>query len=104
MLVSNGCPYLLPVSKLKRNETWINIHPSYLPDYKGASPIKAMDKDNVGYVGATAHYMDDGMDTGKIIAKSKLEGDFTLQERYDKSFALELEVFKEAISKLTLDG
>lgn len=40
ILVSNGCPYILPVTKIKKqHQIFINLHPSLLPDLKGPHPI-----------------------------------------------------------------
>ena len=39
LLVSNGVPIIRLVSKIKKlNQIFINIHPSFLPYYKGISP------------------------------------------------------------------
>ena len=37
ILLSNGCPFILPISKLKKR-IYANIHPSHLPDLKGIDP------------------------------------------------------------------
>ncbi len=71
--ISNGLPIILPISKLKENtnKEFINIHPSYLPDLRGADPVHAallFNRDS----GATCHYMDDGIDSGKIISQLKI--------------------------------
>jgi methionyl-tRNA formyltransferase len=98
ILVSNGCPYLLPVSELKiAGQFWINIHPAYLPEYKGTNPIREMHQAKCDYVAATCHHMDDGMDSGAIIYQEKKPFKGSLDERYKASFALEAEVFKKAI-------
>jgi len=54
----------------------VNIHPSLLPAFKGKNAIeKALDY-GVKVIGITIHYVDEGMDTGKIIYQDcfKLEG------------------------------
>lgn len=51
----------------------INIHPSLLPKYKGLDAIQqAMDAGDEE-TGVTVHFVDAGMDTGKIIAQKKLD-------------------------------
>ena len=45
----------------------INIHHSFLPSFKGASPYKRAYKRGVKLVGATAHYVTSDLDEGPII-------------------------------------
>ncbi len=45
----------------------INIHPALLPSFKGAHGIKDAYDYGVKVFGVTVHYVDSGMDTGKII-------------------------------------
>jgi len=69
ILVSNGCPYILPISQLKKNgQLFINIHPSLLPDLRGGSPVNGAILYNKP-AGATCHIMDDNVDTGPIISR-----------------------------------
>ena len=60
-LVSNGYPYILPVSMMKKyNQIFINIHPSLLPNLKGKHLINgAIFFDRKHSV--TCHHMDDGI-------------------------------------------
>ncbi len=59
---------LLAIPKFKA----VNVHASLLPLYRGASPIERAIMDNQKETGITLMYMDAGMDTGDIIATSKL--------------------------------
>lgn len=73
LFLSNGCPVLLPISKLKSADRkhFANIHPSYLPDLRGIDPVPGAllyARDS----GATCHVMDDGIDTGGIIAQVRI--------------------------------
>ena len=101
ILISNGCPYILPVSKLKKeNQLFINIHPSLLPDLKGINPVNGailFDRPQ----GATCHLMDDGIDTGSIISQVKVcdTPDMPLDLLYQLSFLAEAEAFKKAYDK-----
>lgn len=46
----------------------VNIHPSLLPAYRGASPIQAAIYDGLTRTGVTLMRMDAGLDTGPVIA------------------------------------
>ncbi|SFG77524.1 formyltetrahydrofolate deformylase [Neptunomonas qingdaonensis] len=61
VLSSNMCQQL---------EGWaINIHHSLLPGFKGAKPYHQAYEKGVKTVGATAHYINDDLDEGPIIAQ-----------------------------------
>lgn len=45
----------------------INIHPSLLPSFKGLRAIDQALETNVKVLGMTAHFIDEGVDTGPII-------------------------------------
>ena len=46
----------------------VNLHPSLLPAYRGASPIQAAVYDGRTHTGVTLMRMDAGLDTGPVIA------------------------------------
>lgn len=102
-LLANGCPYILPVSQITKTDPkkkLINIHPSYLPDLKGGDPQPAailFGRDS----GATCHEMDDGIDTGDIIARVRIRYSQGVDVGllYQMSFAAEKEVFNKAFRK-----
>jgi methionyl-tRNA formyltransferase len=97
-LISNGCPYILPISSIRRkDEIYINIHPSLLPDLRGKHPINGaflFHRD----LGVTCHLMDDGIDTGQILEQIKVGSpqDMDLELAYKLCFEAEGEVFKKA--------
>lgn len=49
----------------------INVHASLLPAYRGASPISAAILDGVSTTGVTIMLMDEGMDTGPVLAQAE---------------------------------
>jgi len=51
----------------------LNIHPSLLPRYRGASPIQTTILNGDKEAGATIILMDEKMDHGDIVAKSKVK-------------------------------
>lgn len=50
----------------------INLHASLLPRYRGASPIQAALLDGLTETGASTMWMDEGLDTGDVIATRTL--------------------------------
>ena len=53
----------------------INVHPSLLPKYRGASPIAGALLAGEQETGVTIMVMDEGMDTGPILAQRTIEVD-----------------------------
>ena len=49
----------------------LNLHPSLLPKYRGPSPVASAILDGVEETGVTLMLLDEGMDTGSIIARRK---------------------------------
>ena len=75
-----------PVFVSKWKGRLINIHPSLLPKYPGAHAHRDALADGAVISGCTVHFVDEGVDTGRIIAQSEvpvLTGDSIgdLQER-----------------------
>ena len=48
----------------------VNIHPSLLPRHRGASPVVTAILEGDAYTGVTLMQLDEGMDTGPILAQS----------------------------------
>jgi methionyl-tRNA formyltransferase len=46
----------------------LNVHPSLLPRYRGASPVASAILDGAAVTGVTVMKVDEGMDTGPIVA------------------------------------
>ena len=55
------------------NKGVINFHPSLLPKYKGLGPIFQALLHDEKEVGFSLHYMDEGIDAGKIIKREKIK-------------------------------
>jgi len=51
----------------------INIHPSFLPYFKGADGVKESFEGGMGYGGVSIHWVSDGVDEGEIIMQEKVE-------------------------------
>lgn len=82
----------------------INIHPALLPAFPGKHAIEQAYNYGVKVFGITIHYVDAGMDTGKIIAQScfTANGDETLDEIETKIHALEHKLYPQVIQRLCM--
>ncbi|XLS30766.1 formyltransferase family protein [Flavobacteriaceae bacterium M23B6Z8] len=102
ILVSNGCPFILPASKFADHQVLINVHPTYLPHLQGKTPLNGVFYNKYDFYGATMHYIDDGIDTGAIIHQEKvmLTPDIDLGLLYYLSMKLEGTVFKKGWNEL----
>lgn len=80
----------------------INIHPSLLPAFPGADGIKDAIQYGVKVMGVTVHYVDAGMDTGKIIDQESFRrgDDETAEASKEKIHAIEHELYPKVIKKL----
>ena len=80
----------------------VNIHPSLLPAFPGKDAIGQALEANVKMSGVTIHFVDEGMDTGPIIAQqsvqlSKIETKASLQA---KIHHIEHELYPSVLQKL----
>ena len=50
----------------------INLHASYLPDYRGAAPINWAIANGEQYTGVTTFFINDKIDTGNIILRQRI--------------------------------
>lgn len=107
VLLSNGCPFILPVGEMKRpHQIFLNIHPTLLPDLKGKTPLNGVFFTGRKALGATMHHIDEGIDTGRIIARSRVRVTRDLDQGlvYAISFRLERDVFNLGMRKLIGSG
>ena len=87
LIVLAGFMKILPVEFVARfSPNLINTHPSLLPEFKGAHAVRDALSAKVSKTGVTVHVVDQGVDTGPIIAQAEVEvmtGDdeTTLHER-----------------------
>lgn len=100
VFLSNGCPHIIPATHLRRDRLFINVHPSCLPDLRGADPVPGAlltGRD----AGATCHVMDAGIDTGDIISQVTIphSDDLDAAFLYQLSFMAEREVFRAALAR-----
>jgi phosphoribosylglycinamide formyltransferase-1 len=70
-VVCAGYMHLLTPAFLRRY-TAINVHPSLLPEFPGTTPIEDALAAGVAETGVTVHFVDEGVDTGPVIAQERV--------------------------------
>lgn len=80
----------------------INIHPSLLPAFPGLDGYGDAHKASVAESGCTIHYVDEGLDTGLIIAQKKIAliKDESLEDFKRRGLALENQFYPEVLDLL----
>ena len=80
----------------------LNVHPSLLPRYRGATPLQAQLRDGVRSGGVTIILMDAGMDTGDIVLQeaSDIGALETYGELHDRFARLGGEMLARAIARV----
>jgi len=66
------CSFNYKIPKILLNtakDGFINVHPSMLPKYRGGNPYSRVIMNGETETGVTVHFMDEGFDTGDIIAQ-----------------------------------
>jgi phosphoribosylglycinamide formyltransferase 1 len=87
LVVCAGYMHLLRPPFLHRfPQRVVNVHPAPLPDFPGAHPLEDVLEAGATAAAATVHYVDEGVDTGTVIASEPvpvLSGDTvdSLRER-----------------------
>ena len=80
----------------------VNIHPSYLPHFKGAHAIRDAYDAEVGHTGVTVHLVTVAVDAGRILTQKKLKigRNETLVSLEKRIHRLEHQLYPAAIQKL----
>ncbi|MBE1556622.1 phosphoribosylglycinamide formyltransferase [Sporosarcina limicola] len=79
----------------------VNIHPSLLPSFPGKDAIGQAIEQGVKITGVTVHLVDEGMDTGPILAQravAVIDGD--VDKTAEAIHAVEHELYKETLIEL----
>lgn len=108
LIVLAGYLGIIPGEFVKRfKNKIINIHPSLLPKYGGKGFYgdfvhNAVLNNNEKESGATVHFVDESIDTGKIILQKsvKIEEDEKLDTLKEKIHKIEHEILVEAVKRI----
>ncbi|MHC5267977.1 phosphoribosylglycinamide formyltransferase [Enterococcus sp. LJL98] len=84
----------------------INLHPSLLPSFPGLHGIRDAFEYGVKVTGITIHYIDEGVDTGPIIAQATTEilPSDSLESIEEKIHQLEHEWYPKVLAEITQKG
>jgi len=81
----------------------INFHPAILPDWKGLAGYNIAILNKLTEWGATAHVVDDNIDTGPIIKVKRFNFDYQVETAYSlekKTQVIQSELYKEVLTKI----
>ncbi len=78
----------------------VNIHPSLLPAFPGKDAIGQAFQAGVSKTGVTVHFVDEGMDTGPIIAQEEIiiDPDDTIESLEQKIHEVEHRFYPQTLS------
>ena len=79
----------------------LNIHPSLLPRHRGPSPVATAILDGDGATGVTIILLDEGVDTGPILAQrdTRIAEDETAEELTDRLFELGANLLVDSLDR-----
>jgi phosphoribosylglycinamide formyltransferase-1 len=73
LVILAGFMKILPANVVKAlSPRLINMHPSLLPEFPGAHAVRDALAAGATKTGATIHFVDEGVDTGKVIVQEEL--------------------------------
>lgn len=110
LVVSAGFMKIVGPRFLARfGERFVNTHPALLPSFPGAHGVRDALAYGVKTTGCTVHFVDDGVDTGPIIAQGVVEvldeddadGGAALHERIKE---VERRLLVDVVGRLARDG
>lgn len=81
----------------------INIHPSLLPAYPGTESIQRAYQDKVPVSGVSIHFVDEGVDTGPLLAQEKvvLNTGESLESFATRIHALEHQMYCKVLEQIS---
>ena len=103
LVVCAGYMQLLRPAFLERfPQRVVNVHPAPLPDFPGPHPLEDVLAAGAPAAAATVHYVDEGVDTGEVIATEAvpvLEGD-SVDSLRERVHAVEHRLLPKVVAEL----
>ncbi|PSK97002.1 formyltetrahydrofolate-dependent phosphoribosylglycinamide formyltransferase [Murinocardiopsis flavida] len=105
LVVSAGFMRILGSAVLGRH-TVVNIHPALLPAFPGAHAVRDALAYGVRVSGATAHFVDEGVDTGPVIDQVtvRVEPGDTTETLHERIKTVERRMLVDVVGRLARDG
>lgn len=105
LVVSAGFMRILGSAVLSRH-TVVNIHPALLPAFPGAHAVRDALAYGVRVSGATAHFVDEGVDTGPVIDQVtvRVEPGDTAETLHERIKTVERRMLVDVVGRLARDG
>ena len=103
LVVLAGYMHLLTASFLDRfPDAIVNVHPSLLPDFPGAHAVEDQLAAGVTESGATVHLVDQGVDSGPILAQERVpvHDDDTPETLHERIKRIEHELLPRVVGEL----
>lgn len=85
----------------------INFHPAILPDWKGVAGYNIAILNKLSQWGASSHYVDENIDTGKIIRVFKFSFDYryeTARSLEEKTQKIQCDLYKSVLTDVIRNG
>ena len=92
---------IIPQELLDVAPLWMNVHPSLLPLYRGATPMQSAIRDGRTVTAVSIIAMDAGMDTGDLLAQTEplaIAEDETYGELHDRLADIGAELLLDALA------
>lgn len=92
---------IVPAALLTAAPLWMNLHPSLLPLYRGATPIQSAIRDGRTTTAVSIIAMDAGMDTGDLLAQTeplRIGDDETYGELHDRLADIAAELLADVLA------
>jgi phosphoribosylglycinamide formyltransferase-1 len=102
LVVCAGYMHLLRPAFLERFDRVVNTHSAPLPEFPGAHPIEDVLASGVKQTAATVHYVDEGVDTGRVIMAEPVpvRDDDTVETLRARVQEVEHRLLPEAVKEL----
>jgi len=103
LVVCAGYMHLLTPTFLDRfGRRVVNVHPAPLPAFPGAHPLEDVLAAGAREAAATVHYVDEGVDTGPVIASERVpvHPDDTVETLRERVHAVEHRLLPEVVREL----